>query len=83
MAVARTGEGGSDPYRPLGLHTSRPGAIGAVYSTFANKWKFEQMEISCFGLQLNREQMEISVISCQMRPFFTILLQLVREQMEI
>ena len=43
----------------------------------------EQMEISCFFLQLFREQMEISAISYQMRPYFTILMQLVREQMEI
>ena len=54
-----------------------------LYSTFPNKWKFEQMEILCFFLQLIREQMEISVISCQMRLFFAISLQLVREQMEI
>ena len=54
-----------------------------TYSTFANKWKFEQMEISRFFLQLFREQMEISAISYQMRLFFVILLQLIREQMEI
>ena len=43
----------------------------------------EQMEISCFFLQLFREQMGISVISYQMRLFFTVSLQIVREQMGI
>ena len=41
------------------------------------------MEILCISLQFIREQMEISVISCQMRLFFTISLQFIREQMEI
>ena len=57
--------------------------FGLSYSTFPNKWKFEQMEILCFFLQLIREQMEISAVSHQMRLFFAISLQLVREQMEI
>ena len=61
-------------------------ACGTVYGDtrpFANKWEFEQMEILRFFLQLFREQMGISAVSYQMRLFFTILLQLVREQMEI
>ena len=38
------------------------------------QYVLERMEILCFSLQLFREQMEISVISCQMRRFFTILI---------
>ena len=41
------------------------------------------MEILCISLQFIREQMEISVISCQIRLFFTLSLQFIREQMEI
>ena len=41
------------------------------------------METLCISLQFTREQMEISVISCQMRLFFTLSLQFIREQMEI
>ena len=41
------------------------------------------MEILCFFLQLFREQMEISAISCQMRLFFIVSLKFIREEMEI
>ena len=50
--------------RVLGQHAKR------YPRTFANKWKFEQMEILRFFLQFIREQTDISVISCQMRLFF-------------
>ena len=41
------------------------------------------VSILCFLLQFFREQMGISVISCQIILFFMISLQFVREQMEI
>ena len=74
---------GRSPSHPLPASDREQGTRYYMYSTSANKWEFKQMRILWFFLQLFREQMGISAISYQMRLFFTILLQRVREQMGI